>query len=192
MPTGIVSTPSFEREIQTQIASLDAMFGDPELKKLRSKTPHHPAAIRRDALASFFPRRPQPYPELLALSAEVGAAMIDRQFWMPDPEDDYWSFIPNATAAARVAQNIRDPGKFNETLAELRMWASLRLRSVHADLIEEDGMPDIAVDRGSQNETWVEVNSSIRAPRTEASFERFRRRTTNSVRRVREGQASST
>jgi len=158
MPTGTISTPQFEAEIQMQIDSLDAMFQDPGLASLRANTPTHPGVVRRDMLASFLPRRARPYPELLAIATEIGGGLIDRQFWMPDPDSSpYWSFLSDADAAARVAQNIHDPGKFEETLAEVRTWAMLTHGGARATLLEEEGKPDIVLDRGSTTEAWAEI-----------------------------------
>jgi hypothetical protein len=55
MPTGTISTPQFEAEIQMQIDSLDAMFQDPGLASLRANTPTHPGVVRRDMLAHSCP-----------------------------------------------------------------------------------------------------------------------------------------
>ena len=41
-------------------------------------------------------------------------------------------------------------------LAEVRTWAHLRMHGVEAELLEEDGMPDIRVHGGSEA-SWIEV-----------------------------------
>lgn len=156
-PTGDITTSQFEDEIRAQAASLAAMFSDPALAVLRQRSPTHPAVVRYDTLLALLPRRSRPYHENLAISAEVGAGMIDRQFWMPDPDtDEYWSFIPDAAAAARVAQNIRDPRQFNETLAEVRVWSRLRQTHPAASLVEQEGQPDIRLDT-PEGPLWIEV-----------------------------------
>ena len=180
MPTGTISTPQFEAEIQMQIDSLDAMFQDPGLASLRANTPTHPGVVRRDMLASFLPRRARPYPELLAIAAEIGGGLIDRQFWMPDPDSSpYWSFLSDADAAARVAQNIHDPGKFEETLAEVRTWAMLTHGGARATLLEEEGKPDMSLTGGRQPRHGPRSNSSTRLRRIEGCSVLCKRQTSN-------------
>jgi hypothetical protein len=158
VPTGQASTLEFEQEIQTQIESLDAMFGDPGLTALRTKSPLHPAVIRRETLSAFLPRRPRPFEELLTIAAELGGTMIDRQFWMPDPRTpDYWGFISHEAAARRISQNLADPLKYNETLAEVRTWAGLRQNGLDVELVHEHGQPDLVIARGSPAEIRAEV-----------------------------------
>lgn len=181
LPTGNVSTAQFEGEIQNQIAVLDAMFDDPGLTALRTKSPHHPAVVRRDALAEFLPRRTRPVSELVQLAASLGVMAIDRQFWMRDASDDYWSFLTTVGSANRVRQNIRDPADFDETIAEVRTWAHLRFRSVDADLIEEDGKPDIPVARHTPEETWIEVKF-VHATTTDNGFRRVLKKANSQLR----------
>lgn len=154
----MLSTPDFAAEIRLQIGILDAMFSDPGLARLRTRFPLHPAVLRRDALDVFFPLRPRPYEELLAVATEVGTMAIDRIFWMSDPgAEDYWTFLSDPSAARRVRANLEDPKKFNETIVEVRTWAHLRHHRLSAELIEEDGLPDISINRGRADECWVEV-----------------------------------
>jgi hypothetical protein len=48
MPTGTISTPQFQAEVEMETKIFDSMFGDPGLTSLRHRPPQHPAVLRRD------------------------------------------------------------------------------------------------------------------------------------------------
>lgn len=147
---------SADAEFTDQAAAIDAMFSDPGLVSLRSRHPNHPAIPLRDAVATITRQHDVVLADLLDLATRVSIIAFDQDVWLSPPdEDDFWNLVPDRAAAERVRTNIHDPRRFDETLAEVRTWAHLRSRGLTADLLEENGRPDIRL--GGDPLAWVEV-----------------------------------
>jgi hypothetical protein len=98
-------------------------------------------------------------PDELAVVRALAEMLIDRSAWAVTPgrSGRYWSFINDAEARKHVEDTILVGAQFDDTLAELFFWGWLRQEGFSAELIGEEGKPDILVARGSRDEMWAEV-----------------------------------
>jgi hypothetical protein len=150
-------TRSLIEEARLQITALEAMFADPGLAELAGRSPHHPAVERYSRLAELVSVGVS-YPDELDILQEITASLFDRAVWVQAPRDaDYWAFIPHERARNRVRAGIQDAEQFHDTIAEVFFWSWLQERTQNAELVEETGLPDVVIGRGSDGEVWAEV-----------------------------------
>lgn len=148
---------TWTEEARLQSVTLESMFADPGLEELSKADPEHPAVLRYQRLSEITSSAVT-YPDELEVIRELTNAVLDRMVWaVPPDSEDYWSFIPDGAARKRVVRNIRIGAKYHDTVAEVFFWSWMLEQTQLADLVEEEGLPDIVVGRGTATETWAEV-----------------------------------
>lgn len=155
---------SILEEAHQQVRLLERMFADAEgddvgLVRLRARSAHHPAVVRYDA-TRYMANSPHMvrYPLDGDLLAPVATMLLDRTAWPEAQADgDFWGFVGDETVQRFFRTRVRTPNAFDDLLAELFLWSWLRSEGTHADLVEEEGLPDVVINRGSPEEYWCEV-----------------------------------
>lgn len=148
---------TLREECYRQLSVLEAMFANVGLANLARRSPGHPAVRRYHRIGEFV-KSGVTYPDEIEILREITGGLLDRTVWADAPNDgDYWAFIPDANAQERVRKAILDPEQFHDTIAEVFFWSWLQGQIQSAELVEEIGLPDIVVGRGSNGEVWAEV-----------------------------------
>jgi hypothetical protein len=141
------------QEIDLQLRIIERMFGH-EFPQLMRKSPNHPA-VKRYQLLEAAKQHSENETEALR---EVCTMLIDRSSWAIIPTGaDYWQFLSDPLVKAHVERRIKDERLYDDTLAEVYFWGLLQREGFNSELVQIDGLPDIVLERDTQDENWVEV-----------------------------------
>lgn len=141
--------------LQELLRSLDELFDDEGLFKLRQERPEHAAIPLYDHIVTYLLRGQIPFHEESTRVASIMTLSFDRSTWAsPSRAGSVLDEIPDSTARSYTARTVRDVKKYDDLMAELHVWGWLRAHGFDAQLREGKG-PDIFV--RTPVEFWAEV-----------------------------------
>ena len=96
-----------------------------------------------DAIESILGNEQNDIPSNVTLIEPVAQLVMDLSSWAKAADIlNPWVFLPEEIRA-RILQTILKPGAYQDMLAQLYIWGSLRERGISSKLIERPGMPDL-------------------------------------------------
>jgi hypothetical protein len=141
--------------LQELLRSLDELFDDEGLVKLRQARPKHAAIPLYDHIVTYLRRGQIPFHEESTRVASIMTLSFDRSTWAsPSRAGTVLDEIPDSAARSYTARTVRDVKKYDDLMAELHAWGWLRAHGFDAQL-REGKSPDIFV--RAPVEFWAEV-----------------------------------
>jgi hypothetical protein len=149
---------SVETFVRQELSMLENLFDDAGLTKLRVQTPDHPALNRYDLAEDYLTKRQVlQYPDESHMALNIGNLVLDRLAQTGVEAKQFWEVVGDENTKKEIQARLLDPSQFWIQLSVLNCWSLLRSKGFVAELIEATGSPDILVNKGLKNETWVEV-----------------------------------
>lgn len=156
MNAGTHGVSPIHDHLRSHLKTLEEMFSDPELSRLRASSTAHPAVLQYDEVARYLANDVY-YPDDIDAARSVAASLLDRTIWIAPSAADYWSIIPDPAARAKIKQRIVKPEQYHDTLAEVHYWSWLQSSGAKAELYEINSYPDIRASFSSGVDSWIEV-----------------------------------
>lgn len=135
-------------ELAQQLRMLDLLFQDAGLVLLRHRSPRHPAVVMYDLLRGLEGDSSGVAYESHDLVAQALARMmLDRSTWAPGVinSDFLERAVPDSASRVMIRSRIIDQTQYGDVMAELYCWGWMRSNGWTADLVEDEGAPDITV-----------------------------------------------
>ena len=150
---------SVESFVRQELSMLENLFDDTDLSNLRVQAPEHPGVKRYDLAKSYLTKRQiLQYPDEFHMAVNIGSLLLDRLAQTDVTLDEqFWKIVGDENAKKQIKARLLDPSQFWIQLSVLNCWSLLRSKGFVAELIEATGFPDILVNKGLKNESWVEV-----------------------------------
>ena len=134
--------------LRTLAAALEAMFDDNGLARMQSRNRKHPALsqydmLRRASAQDFV------YPDEIPMVQSVGRLCLNLHPWAVGREAaTFFDFEPDQKKRQRLHARLAAPDQYEDVIAELSTWSSLRERGIVAELADENGEPDLRLTFG--------------------------------------------
>jgi hypothetical protein len=140
-----------------EMRTLELLFDDPSLSKLRKRFPEHPAVSRYDLLARFVEGQVTlNYPNETDLVLGMGSSMLDVLSLPETPDEVIARLAPEVLE--QVRKRVNDPAQFWDQMVGLQCWSLLRSRGLSVDVVEREGLPDLRASVGEPSGSqWIEA-----------------------------------
>lgn len=151
------SSEPFDLILRRERKVLELILDDPGLAKIRTETLNHPAVVRYDRISDFIAGSYSlRYPDETNYAVEIGSAALDGITIgsMSSPEE-VLAAIPDQEVLRQLRLRVSDKEQYFDQMAAFNCWSLLRAKGMPAQLVEEEGLPDIRVDLPEQVE-WIE------------------------------------
>ena len=152
-----IAQTSFGSYLKREIEIMERLLDDPKLASLRASMPQHPAVSRHDIIARYLEGTlPFKYPNEGDLVLTIGSAILDAMALdSAESAEAILKTVTDPEVIRQLRQRASDPEQFVDQLTAFRCWNLLRGTGYEPRLVEQEGMPDIAVSVAGAEE-WIE------------------------------------
>jgi hypothetical protein len=155
----LLSRSSFQFLLQQELEILEALLGDPGLANLRKKTSEHPAVIRYDLVRRYLTEPAGEtfrYPDEGEDVLTIGGLLLDSMTINTSETPQQIVAAIDDEVLNQLRKRASDPEQFQDQMVAFKCWNLFRQSGRSGRLVEQDGMPDIALDLDNQPNQWIE------------------------------------
>jgi hypothetical protein len=148
---------SFSSYLEREMEIIERLLDDPKLASLRAYMPQHPAVSRFDEITRYLEGKlPFRYPDESDRVLTIGSVLLDAMaLGSTETAEATLKAITDPEVIRQLRLRASDPEQFFDQMTAFRCWSLLRGTDYEPRLVEQEGMPDIAVPiKGT--EQWIE------------------------------------